>query len=246
MANVLNSIRSRHGWPRCCNIRLNRIPSGIGESSRFAGWHLNPDRVAQAWVARAYASAPSICPSARRRHRRQSGVAEPYRLLTHLSASPPPLLGYMRRDGQRRPSSSWQCGSFPVSRSRSASCYVRACCPWVWLDRVPRRPARPGLHAARVKQLLVEALKSLCYLRRGRSRFPCRSSRAGGPRTQPSSPSDFDAYPEPNCRPRFHGFRPAGPLARRRIDGRRGAMARRSRRRGHDFHQGRGRSRGTS
>jgi NTE family protein len=63
------------------------------EKQQIAGWHLNPERVAQARVARAYASgAKHYVHLLDGGIADNLGVAEPYRLLTNLGVSPP-LLG---------------------------------------------------------------------------------------------------------------------------------------------------------
>jgi NTE family protein len=137
--------------------QLNTDPAEWQEQ-QVAGWHLNPERVAQARVARAYASGakPYI-------HLLDGGiadnlgVAEPYRLLTNLGVNPP-LLGDIEKGITKRIVFIMvNARSFPASDlDQQQATPGMLSMGLASIDSAIDRATAGS--AARVKQLLVEAL----------------------------------------------------------------------------------------
>jgi NTE family protein len=196
---------------------LNNDPAAW-EKQQIAGWHLNPERVAQARVARAYATgAKQYVHLLDGGIADNLGVAEPYRLLTNLGVTPP-LLGYIEKGAVKRIIFIMvNARSFPVSDLDQQQATPSMLSMGLGsIDSAIDRATAGS--AARVKQLLVEALKAYAAQARPFS-APLADHLEAAANDTTFLAVDFDAIPSPSCRQRFHSIPTSWTLSPAQIDG---------------------------
>lgn len=188
------------------------------DRQQVAGWHLNPERVAQARVARAYATgAKQYVHLLDGGIADNLGVAEPYRLLTNLGVNPP-LLGDIEKGTTKRIIFIMvNARSFPVS-----SLDQQQATPGMLdmglasVDSAIDRAT--GGSAARVKQLLVQELGA--YAAQARQFSPALADNLDqAARNTTFVAVDFDAIPGESCRQRFHDIPTSWSLTGPQVDG---------------------------
>jgi NTE family protein len=188
------------------------------EKQQVAGWHLNPERVAQARVARAYATgAKQYVHLLDGGIADNLGVAEPYRLLTNLGVNPP-LLGDIEKGATKRIIFIMvNARSFPVSALDQ-----QQATPGILdmglasIDSAIDRAT--GGSAARVKQLLVQELGA--YATQARQFSPVLADNLEQAAKNTTFVAvDFDAIPNQGCRQRFHNIPTSWSLTGPQVDG---------------------------
>jgi hypothetical protein len=188
------------------------------QKQQIAGWHLNPERVAQARVARAYATgARQYVHLLDGGIADNLGVAEPYRLLTNLGVNPP-LLGDIEKGKTKRIIFIMvNARSFPVSALDQ-----QQATPGILdmglasVDSAIDRAS--GGSAARVRQLLVEELSA--YAAQARQFSPALADNLlQAARNTTFVAVDFDAIPSESCRQRFHNIPTSWSLTGPQVDG---------------------------
>ena len=196
---------------------LNTDPAEWAKQ-QIAGWHLNPERVAQARVARAYATgAKQYVHLLDGGIADNLGVAEPYRLLTNLGVNPP-LLGDIEKGTTKRIIFIMvNARSFPVSaldqQQATPSILDMGLAS---IDSAIDRAS--GGSAARVKQLLVQELGA--YAAQARPFSPTLAdSLDQAAKNTTFVAVDFDAIPSESCRQRFHNIPTSWSLTGPQVDG---------------------------